>query len=313
MLNHIRQTANVAKSVEITLEANPGALECGAFSGYREAGVNRISLGVQSFNDLALTKLGRLHNADTAKQAIMEAQTCGFDNLNLDIMFALPGQTMAQAMQDCEQALAFETSHLSCYQLTIEPNTLFHKQPPKLPDSDQQYDFQQAIVEKLERHGLKRYEVSAYAKPQKRCQHNLNYWLFGDYLGIGAGAHSKLSNALSNEISSEQNGLAVTRIWKEKQPTAYINKVMTGGNFKHTSTVTAENLTFEFMLNALRLKQGFSFLQFEARTGLPGLTAINALRQFTAQGWIHLSESGGRCSESGYHYIDEILTALLPD
>ena len=193
LLRHIADHAELAPDLEITLEANPGALEADAFAAYLEAGVNRLSLGVQSFNDRSLAALGRTHSAGEAGAAIRSAADAGFTNINLDLMFALPGQHLRAALADCEAALAFAPAHLSCYQLTIEPNTLFHRRPPDCPEADLQHAMQEAVAARLAAAGYARYEVSAYCRPGKQCRHNVNYWQFGDYLGIGAGAHAKWS------------------------------------------------------------------------------------------------------------------------
>ena len=214
LLSGVRALTGLAPDVEVTLEANPGTVERGRFADYRAIGINRLSIGVQSLDDEKLRVLGRIHSADEARRAVAEARAAGFDDLNLDLMYALPGQDLAGAMRDVEGALALEPTHLSCYELTLEPNTRFAKFPPEnLPDDDARFDMQEAILARLSRAGFERYEISAFARPGRRSVHNLNYWLFGDYLGIGAGAHAKLSFADSGEIR---------RRWKVKHPTRYL-------------------------------------------------------------------------------------------
>jgi len=242
--------------LEITLEANPGTFEQKRFSDFRKAGINRLSIGVQSFNDAHLKKLGRIHGAEEAKHAITQAQKVGFDNMNLDIMYGLPEQTLEQAQQDLEVALSFTPQHLSYYQLTLEPNTLFYAKPPKLPAEEMIDEMQIAGDRLLTSNGFEQYEVSAYAQPNQRCAHNLNYWEFGDYLGLGAGAHSKLTNLATEKIE---------RHHCIKHPQAYMeaeNAIVS------ENIIQPKELPFEFMLNCLRLTEGFSKGLFEDRTGL---------------------------------------------
>ena len=252
---------------EITLEANPGTVEAARFDAYRDAGINRLSLGIQSFNDAHLRALGRIHSADEARRAIEIAQRF-FDNLNLDLMYGLPQQTLQYAVRDVETALSFAPQHLSSYHLTLEPNTAFYHQPPPVPDEDASSDMQQGIEELLAAQGFEHYETSAFARPGKRARHNLNYWEFGDYLGIGAGAHSKLSFPDR-----------VERQMRHKQPQAYMEAVVRGEPVQTLQAVTAAELPFEFMMNALRLNQGFNPELFELRTGLPLLTIRRELAQ----------------------------------
>src|SRR5665811_2114377 len=246
---------------EITLEANPGTVEAARFAAYREAGVNRLSMGIQSFNDAHLKALGRIHSADEARRAIDIAQR-HFDNINLDLMYALPGQSLEQALQDVQTALSFAPQHLSCYHLTLEPNTLFHRNPPSLPDDDASSDMQQHIEELLAAAGYQHYETSAFAQPKRRAKHNLNYWQYGDYLGIGAGAHSKLSFPHR-----------IVRQVRFREPRLYMDKARAGNALAQDHEVARDDLAFEFMLNALRLRDGFDLAQFSERTGLP-ITAI---------------------------------------
>ncbi|MBU6478245.1 MAG: radical SAM family heme chaperone HemW, partial [Xanthomonadaceae bacterium] len=234
-----------ASDCEITLETNPGTVEHGRFDGYLKAGVNRISFGVQSFDDEKLRALGRIHSSGEAESAVKLAQDAGYTNINLDLMYALPNQNLDDALADIERAIALQPAHLSHYQLTLEPGTPFARRPPPLPDHDAAWDMQEACQARLANAGYAQYEVSAYAQSGRRCRHNLNYWQFGDYLGIGAGAHGKLTNER-----------AVRRRWKTRSPVAYLQNARTPQRIGGDETVDAEQLPFEFMLNALRLNEG---------------------------------------------------------
>ncbi len=287
-------------NLEITLEANPGTVEHDSFGAYLDAGVNRLSVGVQSFDDSCLRAIGRIHDAQTALSAIGHARCAGFRNLNIDLMFGLPGQSREMAERDCRIALECGPSHVSCYQLTIEPNTLFHRYPPNLPHDDAIMDMQLCIEDILMRSGFSRYEVSAYAQPGMRCRHNLHYWEFGDYLGIGAGAHSKLT------LES-----GVQRSWNTKHPQSYQSAIEQGNPWRHWQPVADTELLFEFMLNALRLREGFSLQHASRRTGLPAETILHTL-QDAGGNLLELSPEGIRCTETGYRFIDDILQRLLP-
>jgi oxygen-independent coproporphyrinogen-3 oxidase len=258
LLAGVRARIVVEPEAEITLEANPGTVEAGRFRGFREAGVNRISLGVQSFDDAMLVALGRIHSAAEARRGV-EAARASFDNVNIDLMYGLPGQTLDMARADIDAALACGVPHISAYQLTIEPNTVFYRRPPALPEHDLCADMQLAVEEALGGAGYEHYETSAFARPGRRCRHNVNYWEFGDYLGIGAGAHGKVSFPDR-----------VTRHERIKQPRDYLAASST---IARESIVAPAELPFEFMLNALRLVQGFPLTLFSERSGLP-LTAI---------------------------------------
>ncbi len=242
-------------AIEITLEANPGTFEQAKFAAYRQLGINRLSIGIQSFNDQHLTQLGRVHNANEAQQAVAIAQQAGFTNINLDLMHGLPEQNLAQALADLTCAIELQPNHISWYQLTIEPNTVFWNQPPVLPEDDSLWDIQQAGQALLAEHGFVQYEISAYAKPDKQAQHNLNYWQFGDYIGIGAGAHGKISS-LDGRI---------LRYWKTRQPNDYLNNQLRAGE----QLLNNSELPFEFLMNALRLSKGVPSQLFTQRTGLP--------------------------------------------
>lgn len=302
LLEGIAQIIECSQHVEITMEANPGSVEHDQFSAYRESGINRISLGVQSFDDAQLTILGRIHNGESARNAIQSIKDSGFDNFNLDIMYALPGQTLGQAIEDCNTAVNSKPSHLSFYQLTIEPNTLFHKHPPTIPDSDEQLEIQMAIQQVLACNDYHQYEVSAYAKRGFQCAHNLNYWRFGDYLGIGAGAHSK--------ITMDQT---IFRSWKQKQPEHYVRQVNQQQPYITTSSVADKDKVFELMLNGLRLKQGLDASTIKRNTGLEFQPIINQLSQAIDKGWVISTNDHIRCTDKGYLFIDEILQLLLPD
>lgn len=256
LLNGIESMIGFAPDIEITSEANPGSSEAEKFADFKDAGVNRLSIGIQSFNQTHLKALGRVHNSNEALQAAAFAKQVGFENFNLDLMFGLPEQTLKQGLNDIAQAIKLEPSHLSCYQLTIEPNTLFHHKPPITPDDESLWELQVKLQHEINNAGYQQYETSAYAQKDKQCQHNLNYWQFGDYLGIGAGAHGKVTSPDGE----------VHRSWKIKHPASYMKSTenYNGG----LETVPQERLPLDFMMNALRLTSGFELALFEERTGL---------------------------------------------
>jgi len=292
LLSGVRARIPVEPVAEITLEANPGTVEAARFRGFREAGVNRISLGVQSFDDRMLSALGRIHSAEEARRGV-EAALASFDNVNLDLMYGLPEQTVAMAQADIKAALAVGVPHISAYQLTIEPNTAFYSRPPALPEHDACADMQLAVEEMLGGAGYEHYETSAFARPGHRCKHNLNYWEFGDYLGIGAGAHGKVSFPDR-----------VTRHERIKQPRDYLDRADTLAAQK---TVPPAELPFEFMLNALRLVEGFPLVLFQERTGLP-LTAVQAqLDEAEKKGLIERDWQRLAPSERGRLFLNELL------
>jgi putative oxygen-independent coproporphyrinogen III oxidase len=295
LLSGVRARLPLEPGAEITLEANPGAVEAARFRGFREAGVNRISIGVQSFDARMLAALGRIHGPEEARRAI-EAALESFDKVNVDLMYGLPGQSFAMARADIEEAAASGARHVSAYQLTIEPNTAFWSRPPKLPPHDECADMQVMIEDLLGEKGYEHYETSAFAKPGQRCQHNLNYWEFGDYLGIGAGAHGKVSFPDR-----------VTRHEQAKQPAEYLKGVP-----RKESAVPSRELPFEFMLNALRLVEGFETVLFSERTGLP-LSAIGAqLEQASARGLIERDPRRVRPSARGQRFLNELVGLFLP-
>jgi putative oxygen-independent coproporphyrinogen III oxidase len=299
ILRNVRMLLPLDLGAEITLEANPGTVEAARFAAYREAGVNRLSMGIQSFNDTHLQALGRIHSADEAKCAIAIAQQ-HFDNFNLDLMYALPMQTLDEAMQDVRTALSFKPQHLSCYHLTLEPNTLFHRNPPSLPDDDASSDMQQRIEEMLGAAGYQHYETSAFALPKRRARHNLNYWKFGDYLGIGAGAHSKLSFPGR-----------IVRQARYKQPQAYMQQVGKGAPVQTENEVGSEELGFEFMMNALRLNEGFDSLLFSERTSLPLLAIQRELAEAEKRGLLYRDHLRIAPTKLGQRFLNDLLEIFL--
>lgn len=299
LLGAIRARVRLAADCEITLEANPGTFERDRFRDYRGAGVTRLSVGVQSFNDDHLRALGRVHDRAQALAALTEAAQ-SFETFNLDFMYALPGQSLAQLQQDLATALAFAPPHLSVYQLTVEPNTYWAKFPPALPDDDSAYAMLDCITERTGVAGLERYEVSAYARSGHRCRHNLNYWQFGDYLGLGAGAHSKLSFAHR-----------VVRQVRLREPTLYMERALAGNARAKEDEVGRDALAFEYLLNALRLRHGFSLADFCARTGLP-VGAIDAgLQEAQRKGLIERDLARVRPTERGFDFLNDLLAIFL--
>ena len=296
LLVAVRARLQLEPGAEITMEANPGTAEAGRFGGYRDAGVNRLSLGVQSFDDAMLKTLGRIHSADEARRAIGMAMEI-FGNVNIDLMYGLPGQTLAMARIDIEEALRHGTPHFSAYQLTIEPNTEFFSHPPALPEHDAAADMQLMVEETLARAGYAHYETSAFATPGRRCRHNLNYWEFGDYLGIGAGAHGKLSFADR-----------VTRHERMKQPREYLAST---GEVEQR-VIKARELPFEFMLNALRLLEGFPAELFAARCGLPLSLIESRLASAEEKGLIERSVQRIRPTARGSVFLNDLVGLFLP-
>jgi len=301
ILRNVRMLLPLALDAEITLEANPGTVEAARFAAYRDAGVNRLSMGIQSFNDTHLQALGRIHSAVEAKRAIEIAQQ-HFDNLNLDLMYALPKQTLEQALQDVQTALSFAPQHLSCYHLTLEPNTLFHRNPPSLPDDDASSDMQQHIEEMLAAAGYQHYETSAFARPKRRAKHNLNYWKFGDYLGIGAGAHSKLS--FPDKIMRQA---------RYKQPQAYMQQVAKDAPIQTEHDVGRDELGFEFMMNALRLNEGFDSVLFQERTSLPLLGIQRELADAEKRGLLIRDHQHIAPTQLGQRFLNDLLEIFLRD
>lgn len=293
-----------APSAEITMECNPGTAEHGRFEAYRDAGVNRISFGIQSFDDGCLQRLGRIHDSAEAERAVKLAQDAGYDNLNLDLMYALPGQDLAMALHDVERAIALQPAHLSHYQLTMEPNTAFAARPPEgLPDEDGAWDIQEACIERMADAGYAQYEVSAYARPGRQCAHNLNYWRFGDYLGIGAGAHGKISSGATGDI---------LRRWKPKNPRDYLAHAGTPQGIGGDDPIAPANRPFDYMLNALRLVEGFSLADFEVRTGLDRALIAGELQQARERGWLEPDGERWRPTELGRRFTNDVIGLFLP-
>ena len=285
---------------EITLEANPGTFERERFAAFRAAGVTRLSVGVQSFHDRHLKALGQVHDGAQARAALEEAARA-FDTFNLDLMYALPGQTLAELEQDVRTALAFAPPHLSIYHLTIEPNTVFAKFPPRLPDDDTAWDMLDRITALTADAGLARYEVSAYARAGHRCVHNLNYWEFGDYLGIGAGAHGKLSFPHR-----------IVRQVRHRQPELYMDKALAGDAVAQAHEVARAELPLEFMLNALRLKDGFSLTDYTERTGMPPSSIATALAQAEQSGWLRREGAWIQPTARGFDFLSDLQQLFLP-
>jgi len=301
LISDLRARLNLVPDCEITLEANPGTFEKDRFHAFRQAGVNRLSLGVQSFNPKHLQALGRVHNAEQAIEAVQEAAQA-FETFNIDLMYALPGQSMAQLDADVRMAMSLKPPHLSIYHLTIEPNTLFAKYPPAdLPVEDTAYDMLDHITEKTQAEGLLRYEVSAYARAGHRCWHNTNYWQFGDYLGVGAGAHSKISFAHR-----------VLRMVRHRDPKLYMHKAMTDGAVASIEEISRAQLPFEFMLNALRLKEGFELSWFTDRTGLSLSTIACALDKAQSLGLLERDLHKVWSTPRGYDLLSDVQALFLP-
>ena len=296
LLAGVRARMVLEPGAEITLEANPGTVEAGRFRGFRDAGVNRISVGVQSFDDAMLRALGRIHSADEARRGV-QAALASFDNVNIDLMYGLPRQTLDMALADIRAALACGVPHVSAYQLTIEPNTAFYRRPPTLPEHDACADMQLAVEEALANAGYEHYETSAFARPGHRCRHNVNYWEFGDYLGIGAGAHGKVSFPDR-----------VTRHERIKQPRDYLTAQST---IARESTVAPAELPFEFMLNALRLVEGFPLTLFSERTGLPITAIANELDQAEKTGLLQRDWQRVQPTERGRLFLNDLLALFV--
>ena len=304
LLCGIRALLPFRPNLEVTLEANPGTFEQDKFRGFREAGINRLSVGIQSFNAEHLQALGRVHNRDEALRAADIARTAGFDNFNLDLMFGLPQQTVAQALEDLQQAIALQPTHLSWYQLTLEPNTLFYQQSPPLPDDDLVAEMQFAGQALLRACDYRQYEVSAYAQPQQQCRHNRNYWEFGDYLAIGAGAHGKITNPADG---------CVTRYHNYRQPADYLQHAQRGQARSGEQILTANDLSFEFMLNALRLREGFALPLFSERTGLSAEHLNTGLNQALQRHLLTLTGGQVRPTEQGWQFLNEVMQLFLED
>ncbi|GHU11066.1 coproporphyrinogen III oxidase [Betaproteobacteria bacterium] len=300
LLNAVRARLSLAPGAEITLEANPGAVASARFRDYRDAGITRLSLGIQSFDDAALLRIGRIHNGLEARRAI-ESALAWFERINLDLMYALPGQTPDAALADVETALGFGTGHLSCYHLTVEPNTPFAHSPPVLPDDDIAADMQEMIEARLTAAGFEHYEVSAFARPGQHCRHNLNYWTFGDYLGLGPGAHGKLTTPAG-----------VLREARHKHPARYLEGAQRGDFIQERRTVTAAELPFEFMMNALRLTNGVPAPMFVERTGLPLSTVEPEFSTAHRLGLLDANPAHLQPTPKGRLFLNDLLQIFLP-
>lgn len=305
LMREMRERLPITPDTEITMEANPGTFETAKFAAFREAGINRLSIGIQSFSNDKLRVLGRIHDANEAENAVKIAKQAGFENINLDLMFALPGQSLEQAMADLDKAISQETQHLSFYQLTLEPNTEFYVKPPSLPEDDAAWEIQHRGIEKLAQAGFGQYEVSAYAKPGCECRHNRNYWEFGDYLGLGAGAHGKVTSIATGEVE---------RHWNYRQPQQFMDCALEGSGVSGQSVLEPGDLRFEFMLNALRLRHGFQTELYTERTGLEFSTIADSLKHTSERALVEVTEAQKVVpTERGFQYLNELVMEFLED
>jgi len=308
-LEAARSLVTFAPDIEVTLEANPGTVEHGRFSGYRDAGINRVSLGAQTFDPDQLRLLGRIHGSGDIARAVDEVRSAGLENFNLDLMYGLPAQTLQQALADLDAALAFEPAHISHYQLTLEPGTVFYHRPPPLPDSDAIWQMQLDCQAKLASHGYEHYEVSAYARAGRRSRHNLNYWQFGDYIGVGAGAHGKLTWLASEERAR----LAVVRSARVKQPREFLRRAP-AERISDRFQVATEELPFEYMLNVLRLTDDFGEANFVARTGLPFAAIERSVDEAQRKRLLERGAAGQwRVTELGQRFLNDLQALFLPE
>lgn len=305
LLEAVHQHLQVRSDAEITLEANPGTIEQDRFAGFRAAGVNRLSIGIQSFNDAHLQRLGRIHDGQEALRAVHCARQAGFDNFNLDLMYALPQQDLTEALADLEQAIQLKPSHISHYQLTLEPNTLFHARPPAaLPDDDLIFEMQQACQIQLADAGYRHYEISAYAQAAQESRHNLNYWTFGDYLALGAGAHGKLTDSSTGQIR---------RYSKRRHPRDYQLHAGRDSLIDQQSLLNPEDIVLEFMMNALRLRDGFSIALCEAHSGLPWNRFQPLVASAIGCGWLLQQDDRIQPTANGFLYLNELLELFVPE
>ena len=298
LFDGLNERLSISKNIEITLEANPGTFEVEKFAEFRKAGINRLSVGVQSFKDNQLKFLGRIHSGGDALRAISEAKKVGFDNLNIDLMYGLKDQTIDMCLEDVMQAIALKPSHISFYQLTLEPNTLFAKYPPKLPIDEKIWNMGEQAAILLNHNGFRQYEVSAYS--ERPSEHNINYWKFGDYIGIGAGAHGKITDVESQQIF---------RTLKPKSPKDYLSKMQAGVDISTKKEV--DNVTFEFMLNSLRLKGGFSSSLFESRTGLLIKSLSSELKRAESLGLLESKNNWIKPTSKGFNFLNELQEIFL--
>ncbi len=308
LLSQLRSLLAIRPEIEITMEANPGTFDFGnnkeKFHEFRAAGINRLSIGVQSFNNEHLLSLGRIHDYSQAITAIETAQQADFNSINLDLMYGLPNQSIKQALADIQTAVDLQPSHLSHYQLTIEPNTYFYSKPPTLPDDDSSWEMQNQCQAILAKHDYLHYEISAYSQSNYQCKHNLNYWKFGDYLGIGAGAHSKISNAQYQHINRE---------WRVKNPRDYIDKVMSGTHIGGTQVLTRSDIGLEFMMNALRLSDGFDIDVFNRHTGCQINLVDKALNEAEKNNWITRDINRIEPTEIGKRFLNDLMGLFVSD
>jgi len=303
ILGGVRSRLQLAPAAEITLEANPGTIEHDSFSAYRDAGINRVSLGVQSFDDIALARIGRIHGRKEVEQAIQSIQDAGLKNFNLDLMFGLPQQTVPAALKDLTEALRHKPSHLSHYQLSLEPNTAFHANPPGLPHQDECWEMQQASEALLLAQGFEQYEISAWARPASQCAHNINYWRYGDYLGIGAGAHGKIT--LSDQAM-------IRRLSKQRHPSAYLQALQTGHWRAEDLVIGEQERCFEFFLNQLRLRKGVHMRDFGPRTGLDWSVISEVVSRAVDRGLLEQQDQLLVPTALGWRFVNETQAMFLP-
>lgn len=302
-LSSVRALLDLRPDVEITLEANPGTVERDSFTAYAQAGVNRVSLGVQSFDDELLKRIGRIHGRKEIERSLQSLHSAGISNFNIDLMFALPGQRLDQSRQDIELAIKAGPAHVSFYQLTIEPNTEFAAQPPDLPADDLAWDMQQAGLELLEANGYTQYEISAFAQADRRSRHNMNYWRYGDFLAVGAGAHGKITMAAEGSVQ---------RFAKHRHPKRYLQGPGTGDWRAETRFLSEDELVFEFFLNQLRLKQGLGINDFQARTGLPWTAVESRVQKAVDRNLLHLQHGRVSPTSLGWRFVNDIQQMFLP-
>jgi len=302
-LSAVRARLDLHPAAEITLEANPGTIEHDSFSAYAQAGINRVSLGVQSFDDDTLKRLGRIHACGEVESCLRSLPESGIDNFNIDLMYALPGQGAGQAAHDMERAIAAGAAHISYYQLTLEPNTAFAATPPVLPGEDTAWQIQQTGLDMLQAAGYRQYEISAFARDGRQCRHNMNYWTYGDFLAIGAGAHGKITTMADGRV---------TRYAKHRHPKQYMQGLNNGNWLAESRTLAEDDLVFEFFLNQLRLKQGFSMDNFVARTGLPWRTVEPRVRQAVDKGLLKVRGGQVTATRLGWKFVNDIQQMFLP-
>jgi oxygen-independent coproporphyrinogen-3 oxidase len=303
LMNGFRSLLRLSPDAEVTLEANPGTIEHDSFLAYRDAGINRVSLGVQSFSNESLARIGRIHRREEAERAIRSIQRSGIENFNIDLMHALPGQSLTDAIEDVRDAIGFNPTHLSHYQLTLEPNTAFYANPPRLPEEDAAWRMQEACGELLRQAGYEQYEISAWAKPGSQCRHNLNYWRYGDFLGIGAGAHGKIT------VPSENN---VRRRIRHRHPNAWMQQVGKGNGLAEDRSLQSSERVFEFFLNQLRLIDGVRKDQFEPRTGVAWDEVSGPVSQAIEKGLLKDENGLLAPTDLGWRFSNEIQALFLP-